>query len=106
MSRLTIGTEPVQVARYNPKRLSLSVQYLPGSQIAGNVGNVFGAYNGAPKADLTSNTWDFALNPGASDGTNISETLPEAHQKGDLWLVSDTADQIINVVETNIPEIK
>lgn len=104
MSRLIIGTEPVQVARYNPIRRVLAVQYFPSSIIAGNIGLIFGKFGSAPKADATSNTWDFMLNPGAADGTNIGETALEAPMKEDLWLVSDTADQIVNVDERNIQE--
>lgn len=104
MPRLTIGTTPIQVAWRNDKRLSLSAQFVPASIIAGNTGLVFGKWGSAPKADTASNTWDFVLNPGASDGTNTDESQAQAPEKRDLWLVSDTAGQIMNLVEKNIHE--
>lgn len=104
MPRLTIGTTPIQVAWRNPKRFSLAVQFLPSSIIAGNTGLIFGKFGAAPVANVESNTWDFVLNPGAADGTNIDEALAKAPEERDLWLISDTAAQIINVVEKNLPE--
>jgi len=104
MPRVTIGTEPVQVARYNTKRRVLAVQFIPSSIIVGNTGLIFGKFGSAPKADTASNTWDFLLNPGAADGSNIGETALEAPMKEDLWLISDTAGQIVNVDERNIQE--
>jgi len=101
MPRLTIGTEPIQVAWLNNKRFSLSVQHLPSSIYAGNTGLIFGKFGSAPKADTASNTWDFVLTSGSADGTNINENLPEAPDKRDLWLISDTAAQIVNVIEKN-----
>jgi len=99
MSRLTIGTEPVQAARPNPIRLSLAVQFLPTGVIAGNTGLIYGKFGSAPKADPLSNTWDFVLNAGATDGTNLDESLTKAPITEDLWLVSDTANQIVSLVE-------
>lgn len=104
MAVRTIGTNPVQVAWYNPKRRVLSVQFLPASIAAANTGLVFGKWGSAPKADAASNTWDFVLNPGSADGTNIDESAPIAQRKGDLWLVSDTAGQQVNVDEHNVEE--
>ena len=104
MPRVTIGTEPVQVARYNPKRRVLAVQFIPSSIIAGNTGLIFGKFGSAPKADTASNTWDFLLNAGAADGTNIGETATEAPLKDDLWLISDTAAQIVNIDDRNMQE--
>lgn len=99
MSVLSIGTAPKQVSWQNEKRVSLTVQFLPSSIEAGNTGLVFGKWGSAPKADKASNTWDFVLNSGAADGTNLDEALDRAPQKGSLWLVSDTADQKVNITE-------
>lgn len=82
----------------------LSVQFLPSSIVAGNTGLIFGKWGSAPKADANSNTYDFVLNAGAADGTNLDESLKEAPQKGDLWLISDTAAQQVNVIEHNFDE--
>lgn len=100
MSLAIIGQEPVQVAFQNPNRFQLTVQLIPSSIIAGNTGLVFGKWGSAPKADINSNTWDFVLNAGAVDGTNLYETRDDAYLKKDLWLISDTASQQVNVVET------
>lgn len=104
MARLSIGTNPVQAARPNINRLSLSVQYLPAGIIAGNIGLIYGKFGSAPKADPLSNTWDFILNPGATEGTNLDESLAKAPLTEDLWLISDTADQIVSLTERYVPE--
>lgn len=104
MPRATIGTTPLQVAFRNNKRRVLSVQFIPSSIVAGNTGLIFGKFGAAPVASADSNSWDFMLNAGAADGTNIDESLPEAPNKQDLWLISDTAGQIVNVIERNIGE--
>ena len=101
---MIIGTSPIQVARHNDKRRMLSVEFLPASIVAGNTGLVYGKFGSAPVASATSNTWDFLLNPGASNGTNQNEDMPEAPLKQDLWLVSDTAGQVVQVIERNLGE--
>ncbi len=106
MARRTIGTVPVQVAVRNLKRLSLSAQFLPSSIIAGNTGLIFGKFGTPPVASSESNTWDFLLNAGATDGTNVDENQKRAPNTEDLWLISDTAGQIVNVVERDVPEEK
>lgn len=104
MARLSIGVTPKQVAFKNANRLSLSVQMIPTGIIAGNTGLIFGKWGSAPKADIASNTWDFVLNGGATEGTNLDESLKEAPIKDDLWLTADTADQIVSLVERHINE--
>lgn len=104
MPRFVVGTTPKQASWLNAKRFSLTVQFVPSSVIAGNTGLIFGKWGSAPVADLNSNTWDFVLNPGAADGTNLDKSMAEAPDKGSLWLVSDTADQVVNLVEENIKE--
>jgi hypothetical protein len=103
MARLSVGTDPIQIAWYNPKRFSLAVEFVASSVIAGNTGLVYGKFGSCPVASIISNTWDFLLNAGAVDGTNTAESLGAAPDFRDLWLVSDTADQIINYVERNTP---
>lgn len=103
MARVSIGVLPKQVVFKNEKRLSLSAQFLPAGIIAGNTGLIYGKWGSAPKADPLSNTWDFVLNPGATEGTNLDEALPKAPNTDDLWLISDTADQIISLTERHIP---
>jgi hypothetical protein len=105
MPRTTIGTEPVQVAWRNTKRFSLLAEFIPSSLIAGNTGIIYGKFGSAPKADAASNTWDFILNPGASNGANTSETQKQASEVRDLWLISDTEGQIMNVVEHNVEDV-
>lgn len=104
MARIVIGTTPAQVARPNPKRLSLAVQFLPTGIISGNTGLIYGKFGSAPKADPLSNTWDFVLNAGATEGTNLDEALAKAPLTEDLWLISDTANQIVSLVERYVPE--
>jgi hypothetical protein len=101
MSVVTIGLNPRQVSFQNLKRRSLTIQHLPTSLVAGNTGNIFGKWGSAPKADLNSNTWDFVLNPGATDGVNLDESQAKASRTEDLWLISDTASQQVNVIEHN-----
>ena len=76
------------------------MQLIPSSIVAGNTGLVYGKWGSAPVADPNSNTWDFVLNAGAVDGANLYETRDVAKQQQDLWLISDTANQQVNVVET------
>lgn len=99
MSARTVGTDPIQAAPRNDKRMSLSVQLLPNNISSGNTGLVFGKFGGAPTASLNSNNWDFVLNAGAQDGVNIYETREKALLTQELWLVADTAGQVVNVVE-------
>lgn len=84
-------------------RFSLVVEFIASSIIAGNTGKIYGKFGGPPVASDNSNTWDFLLNAGSVDGTNINESQTVAPDKRDLWLVSDTATQIINIVERNVP---
>lgn len=90
------------VSGYNPKRKTLSVQLLPSSLVAANTGNVFGKWGSAPKADFSSNSWDFVLNAGSTDGTNLDESQAQAPRKDSLWLTADTAGQIVNINEQNV----
>ncbi|TAK58901.1 hypothetical protein EPO14_01120 [Patescibacteria group bacterium] len=103
MARIAVGLNPIQVARPNSHRHQITVQLLPNSISAGNTGLVYGKFGSAPIADPNSNSWDFVLNSGAADGSNFYDASDEAYNKQDLWLVADTADQIVNVVETTLP---
>ena len=103
MARRTIGTEPIQVATRNPRRHQITVQLLPNNIEAGNTGLVFGKFGSAPVADLNSNTWDFVLNSGSADGSNFYDSSDKAYQEQELWLIADTAGQVVNVVETSLP---
>jgi hypothetical protein len=104
MSAITVGTEPVQVAPRNPRRHSITVQLLPNNIAAGNTGLVFGKFGSAPYPTLASNSWDFVLNAGALDGSNLYEANNAAVSQQELWLCADTAGQSVNVVERSIPE--
>lgn len=72
---------------------------LPSSIVAGNTGLIFGKFGSAPTVGVDSNGYDFVLNPGAADGSNLYETTDKAYDTQELWLVSDTAGQLVNVVE-------
>lgn len=76
---------------------------LPNSIAAGNTGLIYGKFGSAPVASATSNSWDFVLNSGAADGSNFYDASDKAYNQQDLWLVSDTAAQEVNVVETSLP---
>lgn len=97
-----IGTTPVMVAFRNKKRAKCTVQVLPLNMAAGNTGLVYGKWGSAPVANIASNTWDFVLNSGAADGTNLYENRDKALIESDLWLVADTADQQVNVEEISM----
>lgn len=103
MARLSIGTNPVQVAPRNTRRHQITVQMLPNSIAAGNTGLIYGKFGSAPAADPNSNSWDFVLNPGAADGSNFYDATDKAFNQQELWLISDTAAQIVNVVESSLP---
>lgn len=103
MARISVGLDPVQVAGANPRRHQITVQLLPNTISPGNTGLVFGKFGSAPVASLSSNTWDFVLNAGAADGSNFYDASNEAFNRQELWLVSDTAGQEVNVVETSVP---
>jgi len=104
MPQYVIGTEPINAAPNNPNRFSISAQFVPSSIIAGNTGLVYGKWGSAPAAVITSNTWDFVLNAGATDGSNLFEAAGVNCRKEALWLVSDTAGQVVNIVERNVQE--
>lgn len=102
MARIIIGLDPVQVAPMNANRHSISAQLIPSSIIAGNTGLVFGKFGSAPQANIDGNSWDFVLNAGAADGANLYETTDKSYDLQELWLVSDTAGQIVNVTERSV----
>lgn len=104
MSSQTLGTDPVQVAPRNPRRHSITVQLLPNNIAVGNTGLVFGKFGSAPTPTLASNNWDFVLNTGALDGSNVYGSEGATVNQQELWLASDTASQVVNVVERSIPE--
>lgn len=103
MASRTVGLTPLQIAPRNPRRAYISVQLLPNNIAAGNTGLVYGKFGSAPVASLSSNTWDFVLNAGAADGDNLYQARDTALISEELWIISDTADQIINVVERSQP---
>ncbi len=104
MPRIVIGTSPKQLAWYNPKRRKWELQFIPSSIIATNTGKIYLKRGSAPKADDTSNTWDHVLNSGAAVGDNMDEQQKECAWKGDVWAISDTADQVCTMEEYNITE--
>lgn len=104
MAQRKIGTDPVQVALRNVDRHSISVQLIPSSIVAANTGLVYGKFGSAPAADPNSNSWDFVLNAGAADGANLYETTERSYQTQELWLVADTAGQLVNIVEESVPK--
>ena len=97
--RVTVGVEVKSVAWENPLSVALAVQMVPSSIVAGNTGLVYGKFGSYPVADINSPTWDFVLNPGATDGTNTFETRDKALITKPLFLIADTADQVVNVTE-------
>lgn len=101
MPRLTIGTSPVQALRPNSIRAGREVVFLPSSIIAGNTGLVFAKYGGPPGDTGTPVNTDITLNAGASLSEKIADGYPPQHVREELWLVSDTADQIVVVNEFN-----
>lgn len=104
MASRTIGTNPIQVAPRNPRRAYISVQLLPNNIAAGNTGLVYGKFGSAPSAGLSSNSWDFVLNAGAAAGDNLYQARDAALVTDELWIVSDTDGQIVNVVERDAPD--
>lgn len=104
MARFNVGVDPVQVAPPNARRHQLTVQLMPLNIVATNTGKIYGKFGSVPTASDASNTWDFVLNAGAADGTNLYEATEGAAEKQELWLVSDTADQVVNVVERSVPK--
>lgn len=102
MARIIVGQSHVQVAPRNNRRLSVSVEYVSDSVIAGNNAKIYGKFGSPPVASDESNSWDFVLNPGAIDGSNQGQSLPEAPNKDELWLIASAAGQIVNVVERHI----
>lgn len=104
MPRIVVGTLPKQIAWYNLKRRMWELQFLPASIIATNTGKIYIKRGSAPKADDNSNTWDYLLNAGASVGDNVDNQQKESPWKGDVWVISDTADQVCTIEESNIKE--
>lgn len=97
--RLTIGTDPVQVLKPNSKRIKWEIQVLPSSIIAGNTGLVFVARGHAPGSVTALNTLDETLNAGASTTENLMDGSSKDRVQEEVWLISDTAGQIVNVSE-------
>jgi len=104
MPRITVGTDPIQVAPRNDRRFSLSVEYVSDSVIATNNAKVYLKFGSPPVASDTSNTWDEVLNPGAIAGTNQSGTQKKAPLTQECWVVSSASGQILNVNERLVVE--
>lgn len=104
MPRVVVGTTPIQLAWSNPRRKKWEAEFLPASIIAGNTGKVYIKRGSAPVASDTSNTWDHVLNSGAAVGDNIDDSSPESPWKGAIYAVSDTADQVLTFLETEIEQ--
>jgi len=104
MPRQIVGVEPVQLAYGNPKRKRWIMQFLPTSIEAGNTGLIYVKRGSAPAASAGSNTWDQVLNSGSGAGDNMDDAQPECPWKGDVWAISDTAGQVITILETNVEE--
>lgn len=101
MPRLTIGTTPLQVLRPNSQRATLDIVFVPSSIIAGNTGLIYGKVHTPPRASATADTWDFVINSGSSYSLKLLQGDPAHLVKSEIWLVSDTAGQIVTVTETN-----
>ncbi len=99
MPRVTVGTTPRQILRPNPKRIKWEVQFVPSSIIAGNTGLVFISRGGPAGGVADLATADETLNAGASTTENLKDGSSEERVKDEVWAVSDTAGQIINVSE-------
>ena len=97
--RLTIGTQPTQVLKPNPKRTRWEVQFIPSSIESGNTGLIF--LKRGPGAGTTTGggNFDETMNAGAATSENAVTGSGKDRVQNEVWLVSDTAGQIVNVAE-------
>lgn len=99
MPRLAVGTQMLQVLKPNKNRVAWSIEFLPGSVITANTGHIYLGIGHPVTASDTSDRFDALLIPGASHGRNTNDgDTPEVVQ-GEVWLISDTADQILIIHE-------
>lgn len=99
MSRILIGTDPVQVLAPNARRTKWEVEFLPSSVVAGNTGLVFLGIGNPPGNSLTRTSYDAVMNAGASNQRNTKDGHSEMEVKNAIWLQADTADQVCLVRE-------
>lgn len=99
MSRILVGTTPVQVLAPNTRRTKWEVEFLPSSVVAGNTGLVFLGIGNPPGNSLTKTTHDAVMNAGASNEKNTKDGHSNLEVQSAIWLQSDTADQVVMVRE-------
>ena len=94
-----VGLLPEILLNANPKRKRWSIQFLPASVDAGNMGLVFVAKGFIPKATVGDPQQGEVLNSGAA--IEQIEQFPgdPSVYKGSVWVISDTAAQTINYDE-------
>lgn len=95
---MTVGTTPTLTIMQNPQRIGWRVTFIATNIIAANTGKLFLGRNFAPSA-VTG-----APNQGSviTQSGEISESKKFDNDtifRGDIWLVSDTAAQQIDVEE-------
>lgn len=99
--RVKVGTTPVLALESNKKRNVWSVTMIPSSIEAGNTGIVFLGRGFQPTPTVGS--------PAQGELLKQADTLSEAKTfaedtsvfKGQVWIVSDTADQVVEVYEAS-----
>ena len=97
--KIIIGIAAQEVLRPNTKRVGFEITFIPSSIIAANTGLVYHKTGGPPSSLTKSGNYDGVMNSGASVSRNIEVGDSEQVVKGSQWIVSDTADQIVSVLE-------
>jgi len=104
MPQIVIGTTPKLLLEHNTKRRSWWLQFLPSTVVAANSGNIFVARGKQPDIVLTEANYDEVGVPGWTTGDNIDKTLATCPFKGQVWMRSDTGDEVCIYEETNEEE--
>jgi hypothetical protein len=99
--RITVGTTPVLLADYSPKRSSISIILLPTNIEAGNTGNLFIGKGFVPTPTIGAPTQGDILQQAGELADSSKYQGDSSVFKGQYWGVASAANQIAFVDETS-----
>jgi len=97
--RVVVGTTPVLALNPNKNRTAWSVTMIPKTIEVSNTGSVFVGRGFQPKGEVGSPQQGEVLQQGAEIGEEQRFEKDTSVFKGQVWVVADTADQVVEVYE-------
>lgn len=99
MAKIIVGTDPIQVLRPNPKRTGFEIVFLPVAIIATNTGLIFHKTGAPPSKTVAGENYDGVLTDGSVQPRFLANGDSKHAVKSEQWLISDTANQVVTVLE-------